>query len=317
MYNLSCYTDILTDVRNVKGASPWLVFLFTLPRVQASGRVDVWRRLKRTGALPLESGGYLLPNSQDNRERFEWLAESVRQYKGTALVLAVNEIGEAGADAIRQRFMEARNPEYAAIIADAKKIRPASAGSLGEVVRLRKRLQEILAIDYFGGPMRDRAEAAVEKLTAIHVAPKSKSKSHTRNEFSNRVWQTRPRPGIDRSASAWLIVNFIDPKAKFKFAQEPINGAVRFDMYQAGGFGHRGDDCTFETLLAEFELSGKPLKVLAEMIHDADVKDEKYGRTEAIAVDKILKGWMSKGMADDELLSKGMELIDGLYRSIG
>src|SRR4051794_18055605 len=134
MYNLLCYTDILTDVRNVKGASPWLVFLFTLPRAQASGRVDVWRRLKRTGALPLESGGYLLPNSQDNRERFEWLAESVRQYKGTALVLAVNEIGEAGADAIRQRFMEARNPEYAAIIADAKKIRPASAGSLGEVV---------------------------------------------------------------------------------------------------------------------------------------------------------------------------------------
>ena len=79
---------------NVKDASPWLVFLFTLPRAQASGRVDVWRRLKRTGALPLESGGYLLPNSQDNRERFEWLAESVRQYKGTALVLAVNEIGD-------------------------------------------------------------------------------------------------------------------------------------------------------------------------------------------------------------------------------
>jgi hypothetical protein len=131
------------------------------------------------------------------------------------------------------------------------------------------------------------------------------------------VWQTRPRPGIDRSASAWLIVNFIDRKARFKFAQEPIADAVRFDMYQPGGFGHRGDDCTFETLLREFKLQSKPLKVLAEMIHDADLKDEKYGRTEAIAVDKILKGWMSKGMPDDELLSKGTELIDGLYRSIG
>jgi hypothetical protein len=165
--------------------------------------------------------------------------------------------------------------------------------------------------------MRERAEAAVEKLGGIHIAPGKKGPLRTKNEFANRVWQTRPRPGIDRSASAWLIVNLIDAKARFKFAQEPIAGAVRFDMYQPGGFGHRGDDCTFETLLREFKLQSKPLKVLAEMIHDADLKDEKYGRTEAIAVDKILKGWMSKGMPDDELLTKGMELIDGLYRSIG
>jgi hypothetical protein len=88
-------------------------------------------------------------------------------------------------------------------------------------------------------------------------------------------------------------------------------------MYQPGGFGHRGDECTFETLLREFKLQNKSLKLLAEMIHDADIKDDRYGRTEAIAVDKILKGWMSKGMPDDELLMKGMELIDGLYRSIG
>jgi len=304
-------------VRNVKSASPWLVLLFTLPRVQASGRVDVWRRLKRTGSLPLESGGYLLPDSHENREKFEWLAESVRHYKGTALVLAVHEIGEVAPEDLRKRFIEARGPDYAGIISDTKKIRPAAAGSHAEIMRLRKRLQEVTAIDYFGGPMRERAEAAVEKLGGIHIAPAKKGPSATKNEFVNRVWQTRPRPGIDRSASAWLIVNFIDAKARFKFAQEPIAGAVRFDMYQPGGFGHCGDECTFETLLHEFKLQSKPLKVLAEMIHDADLKDEKYGRTEAIAVDKILKGWMSKGMPDDQLLGKGMELIDGLYRSIG
>ena len=112
-------------------------------------------------------------------------------------------------------------------------------------------------------------------------------------------------------------MNFIDPRARFKFAQEPIASAIRFDMYQPGGFGHRGDECTFETLLREFKLQSKSLKLLAEMVHDADIKDDRYGRTEAIAVDKILKGWMSKGMPDDELLMKGMELIDGLYRSIG
>ena len=315
MYNNKSYTCILAGVRNVKSESPWLVLLFTLPRAQASGRVDVWRRLKRTGAFALESGGHLLPNSPENRERFEWLAESARHYKGTAMVMAVREIGEVGTEVLRKRFIEAREPDYKAILAEVKKTR--RAGSHAEIVRLRKRLQEVQAIDYFGGPMRERAEAAVEKLAGIHVAPLKKRPAVTKNEFVNRVWQTRPRPGIDRSASAWLITNFIDAKARFKFAQEPMAGAVRFDMYQPGGFGHRGDECTFETLLREFKLQSKPLKVLAEMIHDADLKDEKYGRTEAIAVDKILKGWMAKGMPDDELLGKGMELIDGLYRSIG
>src|SRR5438552_4012931 len=55
-----------------------------------------------------------------------------------------------------------------------------------------------------------------------------------------------------------------------------FRGAARFDMYQPGGFGHRGDECTFETLLREFKLQSKQLKMLAEMVHDADLKDEKY-----------------------------------------
>src|SRR3954470_52567 len=292
----------------MKNESPWLVLLFTLPRAQASGRVDVWRRLKRSGALPLESGGYLLTNSQDNRERFEWLAESVRQYKGKAQVLAVRAVGEMTLEEIRGLFIEARRPDYAGIIAAAKKIK---TGSHAEVVRLRNRLQEVQAIDYFGGDMRERAEAVVEKLAGVPAGVTKKTPTAARHEFRNRVWQTRPRPGIDRSASAWLIVNFIDAKAKFKFGKEPIAKTVTFDMYQPGGFGHRGDECTFETLSREFKLQGKSLKVLGEMIHDADLKDGKYGRSEAIAVDRILKGWMSKGMTDAELLSKGVELIDG------
>ena len=295
-----------------RSESPWLVLLFSLPRAQASGRVDVWRRLKRTGALALESGGHLLPNTAENRERFEWLAESVRQYKGSAQVLAVESVGGVTAEGLKNKFVAARKPDYVAIIADAKKIKSGDV----EAVRLRRRLQDVIAIDHFGGTMRERAERAVAGLINDHAVPNEKKPAATRQEFRNRIWQTRPRPGIDRSASAWLIRNFIDAKARFKFASEPMANAVTFDMYQPGGFGHHGDDCTFETLLREFKLQSKPLKALAEMIHDADIKDEKYGRTEAITVDKILKGWAAQGMADQELLSKGMELIDGLYRSI-
>src|SRR3954468_24671246 len=94
----------ITIVRERTEESPWLVFLFTLPRAQASGRVDVWRRLKRSGALSLESGGHLLPDSPENREKFEWLAESVRQYKGTAMVLSVDSVGDLSRKELATRF---------------------------------------------------------------------------------------------------------------------------------------------------------------------------------------------------------------------
>jgi hypothetical protein len=138
-------------------------------------------------------------------------------------------------------------------------------------------------------------------------------------EFRNRTWLTRPRPGIDRVACAWLIVHYIDPKAQFRFAVDPSAhpDAIPFDMFQGGGFGHRGNDCSFETLVKDFRLKKKAIQVLAEMIHDADIKDDKFGRNEAIGVEKVLKGWAGQGMTDDQLLRRGMELIDGLHQSIG
>lgn len=297
----------------------WLVLLFSLPGKQASGRVDVWRRLQRSGAIALESGGHVLPESPENRERFEWLAEAVRHYGGAAAVLSVTALGGVSPEALRARFVAARAEDYAALLAQARRLERAGARARpAGLARLRKQLQEITDIDYFGGAMRERAEAALQRLAGGMRSPAGGKSSARKQEFAGRVWLTRPRPGIDRVSSAWLIRNFIDPKARFRFGHNPAEtpGAVPFDMYQPGGFGHRGGHCTFETLLQEFKLRGKGLRLLAEMVHDADLKDEKYGRTEAITVDRILKGWASAGMRDEELLEKGAELIGGLYRAI-
>ena len=100
-------------------------------------------------------------------------------------------------------------------------------------------------------------------------------------EYKSRVWVTRPRPGIDRSASAWLIRHYIDKKARFSFAGEEHvpPKAVPFDMFQ-GGFGHRGEDCTFETLRKSFRIRDKRVGVIGQIIHDADLLDEKFGRKE-------------------------------------
>ena len=139
-----------------------------------------------------------------------------------------------------------------------------------------------------------------------------------RKEYLDRVWVTSPRPGIDRVSSAWLIRRFIDANAQFVFANNPKQypDAIPFDMYQGGGFGHRGEDCTFETLRKEFAIRDKRVESIAEMIHDADLSDERFGRTDALGLDRVLIGWAQQGISDDELLRPGMELIEGLYRSI-
>src|ERR1700694_2959766 len=129
---------------------------------------------------------------------------------------------------------------------------------------------------------------------------------------------TRPRPGIDRVSSAWLIRRFIGPKARFVFGTEPVAhpDAIPFDMFVSQGFGHRGEDCTFETLYKQFAIRDVTVKRIAQIIHDADLGDEKFGRAEGLGLDKVLNGWAKQDLPDDELLQRGMDLIEGLYESL-
>jgi hypothetical protein len=122
---------------------------------------------------------------------------------------------------------------------------------------------------------------------------------------------------VDRCACAWLIRRFVDPKARFAFApegQEP-QAAVPFDMFH-GGFGHRGDDCSFETLQKDFRIRNRRVKVMSEIIHDADLADEKFGRKEGYGIDEVLKGWARQSLPDQELLDRGMQVMEGLYHSL-
>jgi len=294
---------------------PWLLLMFSLPANQASRRVEVWRKLKQYGVLPLPSSGYLLPNSATNQEHFEWLAAAIRKYKGSASVVKVNEIDDQPAAQLRQRFTEARTRDYEELQRELRK-KPLKNKS-ADLARLRRRFQQIVNIDFFNSPLRSRVEGLLNSADGLvqTIAPASGQK---RKEYVNRTWVTRPRPGIDRVSSAWLIRKFIDANARFAFANEPsrVPGAVPFDMFQAGGFGHRGEDCTFETLRKEFAIRDPKVAVIAQIIHDADLEDEKYGRPEGIALDRVLIGWAQEGTADDELLRRGAEMIEGLYQAI-
>lgn len=298
-------------------APPWLVLAFTLPRKRASLRVSVWRKLQRYGSLPLGNSGYLLPNSPGNREKFEWLATAIRGSQGEASVLEVQSIDNYGPAKLAKCFSEARTAQYRELL---RGVRKASSNKFPtQSVRLRQRFQEIASIDFFGNPLREQVEKALAALQEPQAKPSPPEIGRvSRAAYRNRKWVTRPRPGVDRVMSAWLIRKFIDPNARFVFANESQKpaGAVAFDMYE-GGFGHRGEDCTFETLTKAFRITDKRVAVMGEIVHDADLFDEKFGRREGFGVDEVMKGWAQQDLSDSELLQRGIQLAEGIYRSLG
>src|SRR5258706_674874 len=295
--------------------APWLLLVFSLPVKRASQRVEVWRKLQRYGTLPLRSSGHVLPNSAANQEKLEWLAGTIRSYKGQASVVQVQAFDDLPDGRLRQIFLEASSLHYERLLRELKKLvsLPHSQRPARQLSRLRRRLQEIVAIDFFTNPLRTRVETALARADEVEgVSPKRKAKAP---EYRNRVWITRPRPGIDRVSSAWLIARFIDPKARFVFADDPGThpAAVPFDMFSPQGFGHREQDCTFETLCKEFAIRDGRVRRIAQIIHHADLAVETFGRLEGVGLDQVLDGWAKQEVSDDELLRRGMELIEGLY----
>ncbi len=300
---------------------PWLFLVFSLPAKRASQRVDIWRKLQRYGALSLRNSGYLLPNTPANRERFEWLARIIQSHKGEASVVEVQSIDNLPSERLVGRFAEARARDYQDLIRELHKLgsSPPVKRSVARLGRLRQRFQEIAEIDFFHSPLRGRVEELLETISSSRSSSPASSEfvAASKRNYQGRLWVTRPRPGVDRVASAWLIRRFIDPKARFAFAPDghAPSRAVPFDMFH-GGFGHRGEECTFETLQKQFRIRNRRVSVLAQIVHDADLGDEKFGRNEGFGIDAVTVGWASQGIPDRELLERGMQLVEGLYHSL-
>jgi hypothetical protein len=189
---------------------------------------------------------------------------------------------------------------------------------------VRKQLDEIIAIDFFGADGREPAEGLVSGLEAgLHkevdaVTTTGPDSNTSSDPLNNRVWVTRQGVQVDRIASAWLIRRFIDDAARFKFvpgtgyAAQP--GELRFDMFE-GEYTHRGERCTFEVLLAEAKLDDPALAAIGEIIHDIDLKDGKYGREETAGVRSLIAGIAATHDDDTERLERGAVLLDTLYSS--
>ena len=133
-------------------------------------------------------------------------------------------------------------------------------------------------------------------------------------KLHGRRWVTRPRPHIDRIASAWLIRRFIDPEAQFVFAAPADfpKDAIPFDA-PAVELSHQGEDCTFETLIKRARLRDRRLVRLAEVVHEADLRDGKYPHEEARGIDVAIRAMLAASPDDHQVLAQGIALFEGLY----
>jgi hypothetical protein len=323
--------------------STWLLLIYQLPSRHSPARVKVWRRLQRIGAVLLKNSAWAMPESDEAREDLEWLKAEIVASGGEAMVLLGHATQQATQDEIVAAFRDARTRDFEALRKDATKLlqrwsRWSGRSSKGSgraegdlrstgralpqaLRRIRERARELEAIDFFKSPASDEVVQLVAQLER-HARRGRAMKSSTETDgatlavkdFKKKVWVTRPRPGVDRMASAWLIRRAIDPNATFVFRTKPRGSEIPFDMY-TGDFGHHGERCTFETLAARFALRDPAVASIGQIVHDLDMKEPRFNRPEAPAVGRLVEGLRQMHKDDDVLLEQGIAIFEALSRS--
>lgn len=288
----------------------------------------MWRKLRALGAVPLRKSVYLLPPTPDNFERFQWLSQEVQKDGGEATFLSVENVENMKRAEVIRLFQQVRDQDYRALVERYRKLArgldrktPVRSTSRRneELTRLARELERIREIDFFDAPGYHEAKRLQETIEMrLHPGQADTPAADLpMDALKGRSWVTRPRPHVDRIGSAWLIKRFIDPDAEFVFApsKDFPPDAIPFDS--AGvEFGHQGEDCTFETLVKRLGQGDRRLTHLAEIVHEVDLKDQKFPRDEARGVDLAIRGLLATFKDDQEVLVQGMVLFDGLYAAL-
>lgn len=305
----------------------WLLLIHQIPRTPSYLRVKIWRRLQRVGAVAIKNSVYAVPTGEQALEDFVWVLREIEEGGGEASICEARFVEGLSDAQLEAMFRYARDEDYRSITEDARRLSQQRKSVSGEkaddrslddeIERLRKRIDEVSAIDFFGGASRDEARNSVNRLNrnvSESVPRLSRAGAH---ELKGKTWVTRSDVYVDRMASAWLIKRFIDSAARFKFVSatnyKPRSRELRFDMF-GGEFTHEGDNCTFEVLLRRAGLKDSALSPISQIVHDIDLKDAKFGRSESAGIDRVLQGISMAHRDDRARLERSGPVFDDLYR---
>ncbi len=313
----------------------WLLLIHQIPPAPAYLRVKVGRHLQRIGAVAIKNSVYALPVGDEAQEDLQWVLREVTKGGGDASIVEARFVEGLGDGQVVALFHGAREADYRELAAQAREVAAGfpkrgppvasrRAEAAGQVARLRRRLAEVVAIDFFGAPGREAVEGLVagleDRMKPEDAANETGKPTMPVEAARGRTWVTRAGIKVDRMASAWLIRRFIDPEARFRFVPakdyRPQPRELRFDMFEAE-FTHEGDRCTFEVLVQRFGLDDPGLRNLAEIVHDVDLKDAKYGRAEASGIGQLVAGIAAAHADDEERLARGTALFEDLYAACG
>jgi hypothetical protein len=308
----------------------WLLLIHQIPPKPHYLRVKIWRRLQRLGAVAVKNSVYVLPKNEQTQEDFQWVLREVVQAGGDASLCEARFVEGISDDEVEELFRSAREADYQRISKEAQRIATTLSAKRKidderkkklalEVERLHKRVAEVAAIDFFSAPARETTEQLIFSLeTRLQDRSPAKVAQEKRqaSDLKGLTWVTRKGIHVDRMASAWLVRRFIDGQARFKFV--PAKGYVprpkeaRFDMYEAE-FTHEGDRCTFEVLMDRAGLDDPALGVIAEIVHEIDLKDSKFSRQETLGIDRLIAGIAMAHREDESRLDRALAVFDDLY----
>ena len=309
------------------GSSGWLLLIHQLPPRPLYLRAQVRRRLVQVGAVPLKNSVYVLPDTPECLEDLQWIGQEAIAGGGEAIVCRAAFVGTPTDTELRSRFLaEGANrfvPVKQALTEHLAALRRRKASPAGlDILRLQRMVDAAMKTDFFSSEAGTEVQTL---MTAIKTMLKESgdtkaSRSPSNDDLKGRVWVTRRDPHIDRLATAWLIRRFVDPAARFRFV-DAAGGTVlkserSFDMVGAD-FTHEGDKCSFETLTARLGLKDPALRQIAEIVHDLDLKDGKFGRPDAAGVQRFVDG-LSTAHADSGVrVQAALPIFDTLLASFG
>jgi hypothetical protein len=307
-----------------------MLLIHQIPPSPAYLRVKIGRHLARIGAVPVKNSVYALPSNDETQEDLHWVLGEIVKGGGDASLVEARFVEGLSDEQLIEMFQNAREADYRDLAEQARGVlaslprkgpipddRRAEVGRL--VGRLRQRASELSEIDFFGAPGRELVAGMVSGMEARMQTVGSAEITRApldRAQYRGRTWVTRTGIKVDRIGSAWLIRKFIDPEPRFKFVPakgyRPEPDELRFDMFEAE-FTHEGELCTFEVLVQRFGLDDPALRTIAEIVHDIDVKDAKYGREEAPGIGQLVAGIAAAHPDDQARLERGAALFDDLY----